>query len=32
MRANAPGPYTQQRARWIQGQMHQLGSGYLAEL
>ncbi|HEY8123523.1 MAG TPA: monofunctional biosynthetic peptidoglycan transglycosylase [Myxococcota bacterium] len=32
MRARSPGPYTQRRARWIQGQMLQLGSGYLAEL
>jgi monofunctional biosynthetic peptidoglycan transglycosylase len=30
MRANAPGPYTQQRARWIQGQMRQLGEKHLA--
>jgi monofunctional biosynthetic peptidoglycan transglycosylase len=32
MRAHAPGPYTQQRARWIQGQMRQLGGDYLARL
>jgi hypothetical protein len=32
MRANAPGPYAQRRARWIQGQMRQLGAAYLAEL
>ena len=32
MRANAPGPYAQQRAVWIQAQMRQLGSGYLAKL
>ena len=32
VRANAPGSYTQQRARWIEAQMRQLGSGYLAEL
>ena len=32
MRANAPGPYTQRRARWIEGQMRQLGQGHLADL
>jgi monofunctional biosynthetic peptidoglycan transglycosylase len=32
MRASAPGPYTQQRALWIQAQMRQLGAGYLAKL
>jgi len=32
MRPNAPGPYTQRRARWIEAQMRQLGSEYLAEL
>jgi len=29
MRANAPGPYTRARARWIEGQMGQIGSGVL---
>jgi len=32
MRANAPGPYTQERARWIEGQMWQIGSGVLSQL
>lgn len=32
MRANAPGPYVQRRARWIEEQMRQLGPGYLAGL
>ena len=32
MRANAPGPYAQRRALWIEAQMRQLGAGYLAEL
>ncbi len=30
MRADRPGPYTAARARWIEGQMRQLGSAYLA--
>ena len=32
MRANAPGPYTRERGRWIEAQMRQLGSAYLAKL
>jgi monofunctional biosynthetic peptidoglycan transglycosylase len=32
MRANAPGPYTQRRAHWIEAQMRHLGQGYLAGL
>jgi len=32
MHADRPGPYTQERARWIEGQMRQLGGGYLAGL
>ncbi len=32
MRASAPGPYTQRRARWIEGQMRQLGQRHLADL
>ena len=32
MRANAPGPYTQRRARWIEQQMRQLGQEHLAGL
>jgi monofunctional biosynthetic peptidoglycan transglycosylase len=32
MRASAPGPYTRERARWIEGQMRQLGQGHLAGL
>jgi monofunctional biosynthetic peptidoglycan transglycosylase len=32
MRADRPGPYTEERARWIEGQMRQLGSAYLAGL
>jgi monofunctional biosynthetic peptidoglycan transglycosylase len=32
MRVNAPGPYTQRRARWIEAQMRQLGSDHLARL
>jgi monofunctional biosynthetic peptidoglycan transglycosylase len=29
MRADAPGPYAQRRARWIQAQMRRLGHSYL---
>jgi monofunctional biosynthetic peptidoglycan transglycosylase len=32
MRADAPGPYTRERARSIEAQMRQLGSGYLITL
>lgn len=32
MRASAPGPYTQRRARWIEQQMRQLGQEHLAGL
>jgi monofunctional biosynthetic peptidoglycan transglycosylase len=32
MRANAPGPYAQRRARWIQAQMRRLGPRYLQGL
>jgi monofunctional biosynthetic peptidoglycan transglycosylase len=32
LRAHAPGPYAQRRARWIQAQMRQLGQRHLAEL
>jgi monofunctional biosynthetic peptidoglycan transglycosylase len=32
MRANAPGPFTERRARWIQAQMRQLGPDHLAKL
>jgi monofunctional biosynthetic peptidoglycan transglycosylase len=32
MRAHAPGPYTRERARWIEGQMAQLGAGVLSQL
>jgi monofunctional biosynthetic peptidoglycan transglycosylase len=32
MRAHAPGPYTQERARWIEGQMWRIGNGVLSQL
>jgi monofunctional biosynthetic peptidoglycan transglycosylase len=32
VRADAPGPYTQRRARWIQSQMRQLGPDFLETL
>jgi monofunctional biosynthetic peptidoglycan transglycosylase len=32
MRANAPGPYAQRRARWIERQMRQLGQQHIAGL